>query len=75
MKCYGFSGDSVSGHLGLIQKSIPSQKLYACLTNNNERQMAKPIQSVILELVESVVKSRNSNEKRKIVTTTVVVAA
>jgi len=65
----------MSGRLGLIQKSIPSQKLYACRTSSRDRQTAKTIQIVIFELVESVVKSGISRDKRKIVTTTAVVAA
>ena len=59
----------------MIQKSIPSQKLYACRVNNKERMMAKAIHSRILELIDSVVKSGNSNDKRNIATTTAVVAA
>ena len=63
-----------SARLGLIQKSIPSQKLYACRINNKERAMANAIQISILELVDSAVKSRNSNEKRNRATTAAVVA-
>jgi len=65
----------MSGCLGLIQKSIPSQKLYACRVNNKERTMAKAIHTRIFELIESEVKSRNNAEKRKTATTTAVVAA
>ena len=66
--------EGISGCLGLIQKSMPSQKLYACRVSNKERAIANAIHSRILELVESVVKSRNNSDKRKIATTTAVVA-
>ena len=65
---------AASGCLGFIQKSRPSQKLYACRTSDKDKTIAKTIQSKIFALVDSLVKSGNSNDSRKIVTTHAVVA-
>ena len=58
----------------MIQKSNPSQKLYAWRMSNRDKATAKIIHTRILEFVESVVKSGNKSDSRNIVTTIAVVA-